>query len=78
MSIVRTLVQLLDTHKLPARGEREQQCIARDDLFDYKQARDILRWMYLRNLTLLSIEYGLDDVDYSFLLEDAGPSDAAQ
>jgi len=72
------LVQLLDTHKLPARGEGEQRCIARDDLFDYKQACDILRRMYLRNLTRLSIEYGLDDVDYSFLLEDVGSSDVAQ
>ena len=72
------LVQLLDTHKLPSRGAGEQRCIARDDLFDYKQARDILRRMYLRDLTRLSIEYGLDDVDYSFVLEDSDSSDAAQ
>ncbi len=72
------LVQLLDTHKLPSRGEGEQRCIARDDLFDYKQARDILRRMYLRDLTRLSIEYGLDDVDYSFVLEDADSSDSTQ
>jgi excisionase family DNA binding protein len=65
------LVQVLDTHKLPSRGMGAQRSIARDDLFDYKQARDILRRMYLRNLTRLSIEYGLDDVDYSFVLEDA-------
>jgi excisionase family DNA binding protein len=72
------LVQLLDTHKLPSHGAGEQRSIAHDDLFDYKQARDILRRMYLRDLARLSIEYSLDDVDYSFLLEDADSSNTTR
>jgi hypothetical protein len=34
--------------------------------------------MFLRDLTRLSIEYGLDDVDYNFVVEDEDSSDAAQ
>lgn len=72
------LVQLLDSRTLPSRGEGERRQIRRDDLHDYKQARDILRRMYLHDLTRLSIEYGLDDVDYTFVLEDADSSDVAR
>lgn len=64
------LVQLLDTHKLPATGEGEQRRIYHADLFDYRQARDILRRMYLRHATRISVEAGMDDADYSFLLTD--------
>lgn len=58
------VAQLLDEGVIPSVGEGQQRQILRDDLLAYKQARDAIRVRALDNLSLLSQEAGLDQIDF--------------
>ncbi len=58
------VAQLLDEGAIPSVGEGQQRQILRDDLLAYKQARDAIRARALDNLSLLSQEAGLDQIDF--------------
>lgn len=59
------LVRLLDEGAIPSTGKGRQRHIRRDDLLAYKQKRDAIRAQALDELSLLSQEAGLDQVDFA-------------
>lgn len=57
------LTQLLNLGAIPAYGEGDERRVRRDELLAYKRERDRKR-VHLDNLTRMSIEEGLDKIDY--------------
>jgi excisionase family DNA binding protein len=64
------LIQLLDGGSLPFTGKGNQRHIHEDDLIAYQQGRDPFRRAALRELTQLSQEAGMDEVDYHKILDE--------
>lgn len=57
------VLRLLDAGAIPSIGEGRQRRIRRDDLLAYKAERDAIRARALDELSLLSQESGLDQID---------------
>jgi len=59
------LVPLLDAGAIPSTGKGRQRHIRRDDLLAYMHKRDAIRAQALDDLSLLSQEAGLDQIDFA-------------
>lgn len=58
------VARLLDAGAIPSTGKGRQGRIRRDDLLAYTQKRDAIRARALDELSLLSQEGGLDQIDF--------------
>lgn len=59
------VVQLLDTGKIAATGKGQQRRTRQDVLLAYKQERDAIRARALDELSVLSQDAGLDEIDFA-------------
>ncbi len=65
-----SLVQLLDEGIIPSTGEGSHRSVHPDDLLAHKEGRSAIRRAALRELTQLSQQAGMEEVDYRTVLAD--------